>query len=307
MDLSYAAVPRALVADRFVTHHGARLYAVLTRYANTDRQAWPSQRTLSEEMDCSIRQVERSVAVLRDSGWVTVERRWPGGPNRYTLRLEPTFLDPESDPEEGEQEPEENDCGAWAEDDSTLTPPDKDGGTHPTGMAALSYRYKEKEENLAARVPLRSDEAIEDGFDPAKTCGLFDTLAAPAPAKTPGARALAIELRSAWMRERPAALAGDINVAAVSGQMASWMRTGVSAAELRSMINLFVEVKGFQAEGIEPWRCFLARRHTLLQKVRTTAEAQRAENDPEYWKPAAYDWREESARWLAEQAGGMAA
>src|SRR5690348_17130023 len=125
MSYAFASVPRALVADRRVPHKAKSLYAVLTRYANKHRQAWPSQSTLAAEMDdCSTRTVERMVAALRDAGWITVERRWPGGPNRYTLQTEAL------EPAEPAQADGSNEVL------SELTPPDRTVVTHPTEMAA---------------------------------------------------------------------------------------------------------------------------------------------------------------------------
>lgn len=292
----YAAVPRALVADRQrVSPSGRDLYAVLTRYADRNFMAWPSQSALAEEMECSVRSIERAVKELREAGWVTVTRRWPGGPNLYRINTRP---DPEAALAATASTP--------PEEHRTLTPPDKNDGTHPTDMAGRSYRYRRDRENLASATLAGVDEEVGREFDPEFIAGFQDGRESAPAAKTTGPRALALELRSQWMQYGPNPLAGDINVAAVAGQISAWRKSGVEVDEIRSMITLFVTSKGYHIPRADPWRAFLSRRKALLDAVRTTRAALAAENDPGYWSATGYDEKSEADAWYAAQYGAPA-
>lgn len=307
MTKPYAGVPRALVADRAVSDRAVRVYAALTRFADRTKRAWPAQRTLATELDCSVPTIERAVRELRDTGWISVRRRWAGGPNEYVINDEPV-------PDESDQEPEDEgpdrDCEGSNDGDSSLMPAINSDGDQPSDETAHTKRYSLNETTRAPRgalVRTTGIEGLEVGFDPLEACGLFGTGPVIAPAKEPGTRQLAEELRAAWTRDRPQAMPGDINVKAIAGQMAAMRRGGVTTAELRSMINLFVQVKGYIADGAPPWKCFLSRRHMLLLKVRTQAEAVAAENDPEFWQVKPVDSDAENQAWYAEQFGAAVA
>jgi biotin operon repressor len=293
----YAAVPRALVGDRRVTDRGVRLYAVLTRFTDRHSLAWPSQRTLAEQMECSIPTVERAVRELRDAGWVTVTRRGPGGPNVYRVNTKP---DPDAAAriEAASRPPAHS---------RALTPPITDDGTLPSHVRGHYIDKKENEKNLASRGATLDedvDEMAGSEFDPEFIAGFQDGRENKPAAKTTGARALAMELRSAWMQHGPNPVAGDINVAAVAGQIAAWRRTGVTVDEIRGMITLFVSARGFHIPGAPPWKAFLTRRLALLQAVRTTREAVAAETDPGYWSPARADDAAEADAWYRAQFAG---
>jgi GntR family transcriptional regulator len=307
----YAAVPRALVADRAVSDRAVRVYAALTRFADRTKRAWPAQKTLAKELECSVPTIERAVRELRESGWITVGRRWAGGPNEYVINDEPLLDDPDPDPEpEPEDDGPDRDCEGSNDDGNALTSAINFSGHLPSRERPHTKRYLLNETPLAPRGALRTTmgiEGFEDGFDPLEACGLFGTGPVIASAKEPGARQLAYELRDAWARDRPQAMPGDINVAAVAGQISAMRRGGVTTTELRSMIDLFCQVKGYLVDGAPPWKCFLARRHVLLLKVRTVAEAQAAENDPTYWQVKPVDSDEENRRWYAEQFGAVPA
>lgn len=328
MSKSYVPVPTALATDAEMSNRAVRIYTILGKYADyRTRLAWPTHRTVARDLGCSIPTIERGVRELRESGWITVQQRYSRGPNLYRLNEEPvTEADARSEHlaelERADQvigidddldEPEaENDgrgvLGAAAETDvRVLAHPISCAAPIPSRLMLHSDVYTKNETHLPPRGAVRPEEGVEKGFDPLEACGLFDTGPCRAPVKEPGARDLAYELRSAWQRERPAALPGDINVAACAGQISAMRRGGVTTTELRSMINLFVQVKGFQITGAAPWKSFLARRHALLLKVRTAAEAIAAENDPEYWTPKPVDSDEENRRWLEEQMGQVAA
>lgn len=300
----YAAVPRALMGQQRVTHGAVRLYGVLTRYADQDDLVHTTQRELAEEMGCSAPTIERWVRELREHGWVSVSRERPGGPNVYRINSRP----------EPDTEGARNAVTNPPAQHRTLIPPIADDGRVPSNMMAPPYRYRKKEENLASR-GATLDEDIERAagsdfdpdFDPEFVAGFQEGREGTAPATGTGARALAMELRSTWMQHGPSPVAGDINVAAVAGQIAQWRKTGVTADEIRAMITLFVSAKGYHIERAAPWRAFLARRKALLDAVRSTATALAAENDPDYWhqgQRTADDDKAEADAWYAAQYAG---
>lgn len=293
----YAAVPRALTADRKrVSPMGRDVYAALTRYADHNDMAHCTQRVLAAQLECSVPTIERAVRELREAGWVTVRRCAPGGPNVYRINSRP-----EPDAEGARVVAPKPPARRRA-----LTPPLTDDGTLPSNLMAMPYRYRKEEENLASRGATLAEDAEDvagSELDPEFVTGFQDGREATPAAKASGPRALAMELRSAWMARGPNPVAGDVNVAAVAGQIAGWRRSGVTDDEIRAMITLFVTARGYHIPGAPPWKAFLTRRKALLESVRTAAEAQAAENDPGYWRQGAYDENAEADAWYAAQFG----
>lgn len=277
------------------------------------RLAWPSHTTLAAKIGKSVPTVERALRELRETGWVSLQRRVARGPNVYHLNEEPVLTEdeaPGAEPEpEQEPVPVEDDGCAEGRIPSPVMGyrpryPIKTDAHNPSEMMAHSDVYTRNKKTLTALRAVAPRDGIEEGFDPAQACGLFESDPAPVPAKATGARALAYELRSAWMRERPEALPGDMNVGALGGQIAAWMRGGVTDTEIHQMIELFVTASGLQVKGAPPWKSFLAKRHLMLKKIRDAAAAEAAETDPDYWKPSAvHDWKAESEAWHLAQFG----
>lgn len=294
MSKAHLRIPYDLLTGALAPSRRAQnTYGVLACFADyKTRLAWPSHRTVAEKMNCSVPTVERGIRELRETGWITIERRKTRGPNVYHLNEAPVLTEAPA-----EQVPIPSLLMGWEE-----VHPIKNDGPIPSKVMAHSDVYTQNLETLTApRAVAPPPDVIEAGFDPLEACGLFGTGPVISPAKEPGSRQLAEELRAAWARDRPQAMPGDINVRAIAGQMAALRRGGVTTAELRSMINLFVQVKGYLAEGAPPWKCFLARRHVLLLKVRNQAEAVAAETDPAYWQVKPVDAEEESRAWYAAQ------
>lgn len=84
----FAIVPEwVLLAD--ISANAVRLYAVLNRYANSRGKAWPSRRTLADNLRVSPSTVDRAKDELVALGALTVETRTtPAGDytsNLYTL------------------------------------------------------------------------------------------------------------------------------------------------------------------------------------------------------------------------------
>jgi hypothetical protein len=73
----FTMIPAALL-DRptsGVSDRAVRLWGLLDRYADTERNAWPSRRTLAATLGCSPDSLDRAIRDLEQSGWLHVERR----------------------------------------------------------------------------------------------------------------------------------------------------------------------------------------------------------------------------------------
>lgn len=92
-DLGPFAIVPEWILDADVSDRALRLYAVLGRYANENRQSFPSRRTLAARLRCSVKTVDRTLSELEQAGALTVERRrdeeGDNATNLYTLRFAP--------------------------------------------------------------------------------------------------------------------------------------------------------------------------------------------------------------------------
>jgi DNA-binding transcriptional MocR family regulator len=77
----FAQVPDALIADTSVSHLAVRLWARLDRYAGKNGRAFPSRKTLAEDLGVSMSTITRALAELSTAGWVhRTTVRGPDGP-----------------------------------------------------------------------------------------------------------------------------------------------------------------------------------------------------------------------------------
>lgn len=86
----FAIIPEwVLHAD--ISSNAVRLYAVLNRFANSRGHAWPSRKTIADQMRVSVATVDRAKDELVDIGALTVEpRTTPSGDpssNLYILHI----------------------------------------------------------------------------------------------------------------------------------------------------------------------------------------------------------------------------
>lgn len=84
----FAIVP--LWLSKSASNSALRLYALVSaKYANKESQAWPSYKTISEDLGCSKSSVVRDIIELKKLGALTIENRnRPNGSptsNVYTL------------------------------------------------------------------------------------------------------------------------------------------------------------------------------------------------------------------------------
>ena len=63
----FALIPE-WVLDREISDRAVRLYGLLARYADKDGESWPSRRTLSERLRCSLASVDRALDELAGAG-----------------------------------------------------------------------------------------------------------------------------------------------------------------------------------------------------------------------------------------------
>lgn len=281
----FAPVPDALVRDMRVGSSAMRLYSLLMRYANKDRVAWPRQSRLAGELDCSRRTIERLVAQLRDTGWITAERRENGGVCKYTMFRE-----------------------AISE---SCVPPDTDDGTVPTPTAGHiereplneSHDKKKKDTSClpsppraaAVRQAAQAARDRDDALDPAKALDLWqehpgakpaqDAWRSGAPRRSPSAES-PMGLALAWrarMQEARIAGALDTNLKALARLFRVLLDEGASVAQIRTMTNLYAEAGGLRRDGVAPWRHFMYQRHLLLAKARESEAARRLREDPDAW------------------------
>lgn len=86
-----AVVPEALVYDLGVNDGAMRLWLALRRHADGDGTSYPSRARLAKLLGCSPDTVDRRVATLVATGWLTVEPRHDDAgsqrSNLYHLRM----------------------------------------------------------------------------------------------------------------------------------------------------------------------------------------------------------------------------
>jgi hypothetical protein len=77
----FAIVPE-WVLDLPISDRAVRLYAILSRYADSDGYCWPSRRTLAERITCSVDTLDRAVRELVDGGVLEVTARYDDAGDR---------------------------------------------------------------------------------------------------------------------------------------------------------------------------------------------------------------------------------
>lgn len=81
----FATVPEHLIRDKSLSHRAFRLWCILDRYAGANDTAFPLRKTLADDLDCSVAQLDREMKELVAGGWLHKERRAKGDANIYTL------------------------------------------------------------------------------------------------------------------------------------------------------------------------------------------------------------------------------
>ena len=77
-EVPFAMVPRWVVQALGLDRSAIAVYCALAGYASDVRRAFPSIRTLAQDLCCSSSTVRLALNRLERSGAVVVERRWRG-------------------------------------------------------------------------------------------------------------------------------------------------------------------------------------------------------------------------------------
>lgn len=145
--LPFACIPRWIVADPRFTHRDVRVLAALTAWADLPDGARPSQQAVAKAAGMTRQTAQRGLEALADLGVVDVEARWDeaGGrlPNRYSIRPEFVYADPDPPPTHGHPPAHE-----WA-------PPPVTSGHPPTSCAGRNEN-KDRETNAHPPAPTAS-------------------------------------------------------------------------------------------------------------------------------------------------------
>lgn len=70
----FTQIAHEAIGDVEIDPYAFRVYCLLMRYANSEGRAWPSLRTMSDELGIDRGKVGRAVKLLKSAGWVTVEK-----------------------------------------------------------------------------------------------------------------------------------------------------------------------------------------------------------------------------------------
>ena len=315
----WAMVPEKMIRSE-LSDRAVRVYALLLRYANADRIAWPRQTVMAKELGCSRATVERAVRELREKGWVKTERRESGGVCEYLLRTSPA--PPERRMSGGVEITDElvERLAAEAEagyDIEPCEPPLTDEGALPSPVRGHIEPEPENQRLPAATPPraavrgrqaeARETARREAALDPEVALGIWDKPRAIRGA-TPtcvwydeidaGAslapRRLAPRRRSvdgdspmglalAWretMRDAGITGALDANVKALAAHFKAMLDERVTPSQIRAITRLYAAKPGLRNSSASPWRDFLSRRHLLLASVQDTDRYEAAKADP---------------------------
>jgi len=73
---AYAVIPEWILYEKKVGASAVRLFGVLGRYLGLNEAAWPSRKTLSSKMGCSLSTVDRAIDELEKIDAIRVEHRY---------------------------------------------------------------------------------------------------------------------------------------------------------------------------------------------------------------------------------------
>jgi hypothetical protein len=93
-EIPYSMVPEWLI-EADLSDRAVRLYALLHRYANSDRAGFPSRTTLARRIRCSVDSIDRAIRELRAAGVLEANHRFDDGrqtSNGYLLRMSAPVL-----------------------------------------------------------------------------------------------------------------------------------------------------------------------------------------------------------------------
>jgi len=93
----FVQVPTPVIKDTRLSNTDKVVYTLLLSYAWQARRCFPGRATLAKDADCNQMTITRSLAHLRDSKLIRIERRGQGKVNIYHIRklsdAYPSFID----------------------------------------------------------------------------------------------------------------------------------------------------------------------------------------------------------------------
>lgn len=85
----FTQVPNFILVSKKVSVGAKLTYAMLLKYAWQNNFCYPGQERLAEDIGVTKRSVVTFIKELEKAGFINIERRGQGRPNRYTLNLKP--------------------------------------------------------------------------------------------------------------------------------------------------------------------------------------------------------------------------
>lgn len=291
-------VSTALAARTELTPGAKLLYARMARYGAQSGECWAKQDRLAADIGVGERTVRAYIGELKDAGLITSVRRGLGLPNVYQFLRHPWLEEP-----------------ARPEDSAGLTGEDSRSVAGDSAGPFLTSKEGSKEllAPRAKRAPqekprrLRAVKA-EDNLPPSEDSRPRSTrvqrrsrsasmrrASDPAPSedqrvsrtdRPASSKDLARYLRDTATAKWSFAQMGPapFNLDALAGGIAQWRREGLSAEQVRRMIDVFC------AESSPPtkttlWRGFLAARTRLFEQTNKLTITQDAAGTFTDWQP----------------------
>lgn len=296
------------------------LLIILKHMQGGDQDACPTRERLAEILAVSVRTVQNLLNELKRKGAITARRT--GRNSRYDVKYIHTstaelrlLLGAEVQiPGDLQAADVQDPCTSEVQDPGgplLYKEPPLKNQNYPSlreGGAAT------EEAGMGMRAA-RSRSTVVDEFDPMTASGLWESQElpedAPDSSADPRGPQAAASLRTAPRRaartqaqlDTPMALAieldrqiraagwnagpAPVNRSGLARNLSTWKRDGVSADQIRDMINRYVSDTSMHGTGKPPWIDFINKRHKLLAVAARAVEAQATENardaDDSYW------------------------
>jgi hypothetical protein len=297
------------------------LLIIIKHFQGENPDAFPTQERLAEILKCSVRTVQRTIRELADKGALSFRRTGRAHQHRVNYCLGtvaelrvllggelqiPAELILADTTHAVASDTTDPDATPYIKNHlpRTTTTPLPSGG----GDAAAPQRETRLEDTMDEFDPTaalglwesqESPETAADGLD-----GLFPAEEVTQPSTNPRKRArtqaqadaagsLAVEFEQ-LVRQQPWAGPSPVNKAALARNLSQWKRDGLSADQIRAMMQRYVAPDYRRAKGKTPWIDFLGQRHKLLAASAKALEAQAVEDHR----------NDDASYWLGSMAGG---
>jgi hypothetical protein len=282
----YTVLPEELTRSG-LSDRAVRLWALLDRYAGAGGVAFPLQSTLAADLGCSLSALKRALAELKEGAWLSVWRRYPGGPCNYITNSTPDVVTVELIG--GKTAARTGGVSPAVDEGQASGELQKDASVRKEQPAPSEQRAQRGTDS--ARKHARG-EAEADALDPALALGLWDepcVTSADSGPSSPRRRTdpdspmgLAFEFKRRISAERWG-WGAPANLKALAAHFRTLRDDGFSAQQLREAIERFAVEDGLRNPRVAPWKDFLAKRHLVLSGIRSAAEAGQMTSE-QYWQ-----------------------